>query len=522
MEGDKDFIHEHPLMTTAAALTVGLLAPVGWDMLAQNGAEPKSPPTGKTPGADKTQTGKTTGNATNRDFIHENPLMTTAAALVVGLLLPIGLGMLMQNDAEKPEGTESKQPQRKKTAAGDATNRDFVHQHPFMTTAGALIMGLLLGPVALQLLAQSGTGKPAKQDRDDAGVPDQDFAQQNPFLTTAAVLGAELLTGPIAGMLQMQQDFGHTVTKIAESGKTTPESVDTSDQDLIHEHPFLTTTAALGVGLLLGPVGVKLLEQNDTSKVKDGVPEVPESNKTATGKAKPGKSDRAHANAPDRDPVHQHPFVMRAATLGGDLLAGSSVLNLLKQHATRSGPTPTRKIWFEPAMSPGRGVSPRSVHGHSTYDTGAMDMEFTRYLPGGKDVEFSFGWKKRPIETPDTEWPVDNMGFEVDRPDGKQVAFRFTRKTRPVPAGYGVSSTDGIRPGLGQATMNFVSRRPDGGEFRFTWEKVPPDSLRTGSRQLNRKADNNNEPKEAPSGAGADESQEQHPVGRELPKPVSR
>ena len=102
-------------------------------------------------------------------------------------------------------------------------------------------------------------------------------------------------------------------------------------------------------------------------------------------------------------------------------------------------------------------------------DVGALDWIFTTHRPSGKDIQISFDWKKRPVDLADGEWPVDTMGFTAERPDGKHTAFRMTRKSRPVPAGYGTE----IRPGLGQATMEFESRHPDGATFRFTWEKIP-------------------------------------------------
>ncbi len=107
------------------------------------------------------------------------------------------------------------------------------------------------------------------------------------------------------------------------------------------------------------------------------------------------------------------------------------------------------------------------------HDTGAMDMEFTTHHPDGKDIVFRFEWKKRPVDMPDTDWPVDRMGFTATRPDGKHTTFRMTRKTRPIPPGYGDPAPGGIRPGLGEGVMEFVSSAPGRGDLRFGWKKIP-------------------------------------------------
>ncbi|NIP98599.1 MAG: hypothetical protein GWO24_36390, partial [Akkermansiaceae bacterium] len=84
-------------------------------------------------------------------------------------------------------------------------------------------------------------------------------------------------------------------------------------------------------------------------------------------------------------------------------------------------------------------------------------------------VLFSFKFKKRPLDAPESDWPVDTMGFTLDRPNGKHVAFRFDRKARPAPPQGPEQPT-----GLGRGTMEFVSSRPDRGDFRFTWNRNPP------------------------------------------------
>ena len=92
----------------------------------------------------------------------------------------------------------------------------------------------------------------------------------------------------------------------------------------------------------------------------------------------------------------------------------------------------------------------------------------------GKNIEFRFAWKKRPADAPETDWPTDHMGFTADSPDGKHTEFSFTRKTRTLPADDPEKPISETHSGLGQATMEFVSRRPGHRDFRFTWNKVPP------------------------------------------------
>ncbi len=96
-------------------------------------------------------------------------------------------------------------------------------------------------------------------------------------------------------------------------------------------------------------------------------------------------------------------------------------------------------------------------------------MKFTAAYPDGASILFTFKFKKHPLDAPETDWPLDTTGFTLDRPTGKHVAFRLDRKSRPVPTG------DSDQPaGLGHATMEFVSSRPERGDFRFTWNRTPP------------------------------------------------
>ena len=106
-------------------------------------------------------------------------------------------------------------------------------------------------------------------------------------------------------------------------------------------------------------------------------------------------------------------------------------------------------------------------------------MEFSARRPGKKNIVFRFAWKKRPVNAPDADWPVDNMGFVAAHPNGRYTTFRMTRKTRPVPA----ASTGDSRPGLGQAEMEFISSRPGRKDFRFTWTKVPPNASNNAKRK---------------------------------------
>ena len=130
MEDNKDFIHEHPLMTTGAALTAGLLAPIGWNMYTQNStkttedADPQSPQAGKTATVDNEQPNKIIDSAAIQDLIDEHPLMVTGAALAVGLLAPIGLSMLAQNGTDDADNGDKATSDK---VNGKKTNQDFIH-----------------------------------------------------------------------------------------------------------------------------------------------------------------------------------------------------------------------------------------------------------------------------------------------------------------------------------------------------------------------------------------------------------
>ena len=245
----------------------------------------------------------------DEDFIHQHPFMTTAAALGVGLLLgPVGLSFLAPGDTGNAEQKKAgaKKAKRKKTSAGTKDpdfasmfDEDFIHQHPFMTTAAALGVGLLLGPVALSFLAPGDAGnaeqkkagaKKAKRkktsagtkDPDSTGMLDEDFIHQHPFMTTAAALGVGLLLGPVALSFLAPGDTGNAEQKKAgaekakgkktSAGTKDPDFASMFDEDFIHQHPFMTTAAALGVGLLLGPVALSFLAPGDTGNAEQKKP----------------------------------------------------------------------------------------------------------------------------------------------------------------------------------------------------------------------------------------------------------
>lgn len=128
-----------------------------------------------------------------------------------------------------------------------------------------------------------------------------------------------------------------------------------------------------------------------------------------------------------------------------------------------------------------RSARPTAQRGHGNpggpgdHDVGSADIEFTSSKPGRKDIAFRFVWKKQPVDAPDADWPVDYMGFVATRPDGKRTALKFTRKSRPLRrSGPQEGPREEPRNGLGKATMEFVSTRHDGKEFKFVWNKVPP------------------------------------------------
>ena len=171
------------------------------------------------------------------------------------------------------------------------------------------------------------------------------------------------------------------------------------------------------------------------------------------------------------DLVRKHPVAAAAVAAGIGALLYAALRSSSRDAvaAQRAGESPANPS----VKSPGRKSPARPVPMRRDHDTGAMDMQFTAHRANGKEILFRFAWKKRPVDMPDAQWPVDRMGFTATRPDGKHTAFTFTRKTRPVPPGYGDPSPGGIRPGLGEAFMEFVSTAPGRGDFRFSWSKIP-------------------------------------------------
>jgi ElaB/YqjD/DUF883 family membrane-anchored ribosome-binding protein len=198
---------------------------------------------------------------------------------------------------------------------------------------------------------------------------------------------------------------------------------------------------------------------------------------------KPGRSPPKPRKRPARaiaDYVQQHPAATIAIAVTAGLLLRAALASLADQRMRGAG-----------TRMPGSGQRALSQEQTSsrrrTHDVGAADMEFTTHHPGEKKILFRFAWKKRPVDAPETDWPTDHMAFTATRPDGTHTAFRFTRKTRPVPAGTRGTPGADTRPGLGRATMEFISSRPGRRDFRFTWDKVPADASReaapTGSNE---------------------------------------
>jgi len=379
-------------------------------------------------------------------FIHEHPLITTATALGVGLLAPVGVKILAQQSTKWREGQDT-EPAEPRADDGDAFDKEYIYRHPFITT-GAALGAIALAPVGLNLLEQlqalwsdDAVSHKAQPETPSAQRPRGD-APPRP-----------------------EPDSGDG---------------DASDQDFMQQHPFMTTAAALGVGLL-APIGLNLMAQMQAARteaaeadVKEREPARAKSQQRPTpplsASARPGDDD----GAPDDSGARQRAFMTNAAALGVGLLGALTLASQLRRPPeTEEEPEPGGPQRGKLPTEPQRGrAAQRRAADRRAYDVGALDMEMTAHRPSGKDVELSFGWKKRPVDAPETDWPTDNMGFTVNRPDGKNTTFKMARKSRPVPAGYG----DVIRRGLGQAALEFVSNRPDGGAFRFTWEKIPPDT----------------------------------------------
>lgn len=374
-------------------------------------------------------------------FIHEHPLITTATALGLGLLAPVGVKILAQQSSQWREGRdfESDRP----ADDGDNEGQEFIYRHPLVTT-GVALGALLLAPAGLnlvqQMLAEMATDTESDDhQRDDAAGADGPTAKASEAQRSA----------PISSLSDGRDDGN------------------ADDDDFIHQHPFITIAAALGVGLL-APIGLNLMAQLQSAAPEEGAGE--EEREAAGAKPLPGKappdraSDRRRGDdeAPEASVLRQRAFMANAAALGAGLLGAMTLLSNRQRSRSASGQGGAKAKRGRAARKPSTD--------HGAYDIGALDMEFTTHRPGGKNIELSFGWKKRPIDAPESDWPLDNTGFTFDRPDGKHTAFKMTRKNRPLPEGYG----DDIRRGLGQATMEFVSRRPDDGAVRFTWEKIPP------------------------------------------------
>ena len=169
--------------------------------------------------------------------------------------------------------------------------------------------------------------------------------------------------------------------------------------------------------------------------------------------------------------IRKHPFAGSAIALGLGIVLQAAA-KLAEQQRER-GVTQAGAADAEPE-APRRPPAPKSKTNARAKDTGAADMTFDANYPDGRCIAFRFSWKKRPVDAPETDWPVDHMGYTVDRPNGKNVSFRFARKTRPLPAKARQPGGSASHSGLGRAQMEFTSSRPGRGDFRFTWSKSPP------------------------------------------------
>ncbi len=179
------------------------------------------------------------------------------------------------------------------------------------------------------------------------------------------------------------------------------------------------------------------------------------------------------------DYIRKHPFAGTAIALG---------LGILLQAAAKTAAPPrerggkTSKPAGEDPKAPRRLVAPDRKTTRGANDTGAADMAFNANYPDGGKIEFRFSFKKRPVDAPESDWPVDHMGFTVDRPTGKNVSFKFARKTRSLPAKAREPGDNDTHSGLGRAQMEFTSSRPNRGDFRFTWTKLPPGEAPSASK----------------------------------------
>lgn len=202
----------------------------------------------------------------------------------------------------------------------------------------------------------------------------------------------------------------------------------------------------------------------------------------STARAAAGRVDAGRSASGIAAMIREHPVAALAASAGLGILL-QLALTAASQRPARAAATKRRtaKPGAAPAEAsfvPGEPADPgleRRRREPATHDVGAADIAFTTTHPDGKSVVFSFTWKKRPIEAPETEWPTDDMGFTATRADGKRTDFRFTRKTRPVPTeSERHAGGDRYRPGLGRAEMEFRASRPGERDFHFTWTKTPP------------------------------------------------
>jgi len=175
------------------------------------------------------------------------------------------------------------------------------------------------------------------------------------------------------------------------------------------------------------------------------------------------------------DYIRKHPFAGTAIALGLGILLQAAAKTAAKTAAPpRERGGKTSKPADEGPEAPRRLVAPDRKTTHRANDTGAADMAFNANYPDGGKIEFRFSFKKRPVDAPESDWPVDHTGFTVDRPSGKNVSFRFARKTRSLPAKAREPGDNDTHSGLGRAQMEFTSSRPNRGDFRFTWTKLPP------------------------------------------------
>jgi hypothetical protein len=180
------------------------------------------------------------------------------------------------------------------------------------------------------------------------------------------------------------------------------------------------------------------------------------------------------------DYLGQHPFETVAAVLGAGLMLRAALRSRSQRPEIAKPDESQRRALREslperplPAQPKSPAARPRTHH------FGAADMEFTTHHPNGRNVEFRFAWKKRPVDAPEADWPTDEMGFTAVRPNGKHTAFTFKGKTRPIPDEK--TAVGDSRPGLGWAKMEFKKSAPGRRDFKFRWSRVPPSAAPTAS-----------------------------------------